>query len=95
MLDKMLRLLGLTVTDKVTGLTGVITTVSLDLYGCAQVWITPPAEKKDLEGGWYDVQRCTVDHSIDRAMPLPQFASYSDPLAYDKGAAKNTAPRQP
>ena len=36
-----LKLLGLKVKDKVTGFTGIITSVSFDLYGCIQVIITP------------------------------------------------------
>lgn len=94
MLEKMTLMLGLTVTDKVTGLTGVVTSVALDLYGCATVWITPPADKKDLMGNWYDVARCRIDHAIDRAMPVPPFTTYDDPLTYDKGASDKGPPGQ-
>lgn len=57
-----LRLLGLKVEDKVTGLRGVVTSVCFDLFGCVQATINPGIDKeeklRDLH--WFDVSRLRV-----------------------------------
>ena len=58
-----LRLLGLKVRDKVSGLTGVCESISYDLYGCIQAVVRPRAddEKGTMpEGRWFDVSRLEV-----------------------------------
>lgn len=64
-LQKHTNLLGFKAKDSVTGLAGVITSVSFDLYGCIQAAITPPAKDgKYSNGKWFDVTRlCDVSES--------------------------------
>lgn len=60
---KDLELLGLKVRDKVTGLIGVVSCISYDLYGCIQAVVSPVAdiEKGSVpEGRWFDVARLEV-----------------------------------
>lgn len=51
-------LLGMTVKEVVTGVEGIVTCVSFDLYGCVQAVVTPPA--KDGKGTWFDVTRLNI-----------------------------------
>ena len=58
-----LNILGKQVTDVVTGLSGIATSVSFDLSGCIQIWVSPPVDKKTnkVESGmWIDEKRLTV-----------------------------------
>lgn len=68
---KHLAMLGLVVTDKVTGFRGVVTSVAFDLYGCIQTIVTPAVGKdgKQEESRWYDIQRLTVIHAIPVMTP--------------------------
>ena len=61
-IKKHLDILGLKVEDKVTGMTGVATSISFDLYGCVQVIIDPGLDKdgKPRDGRWYDIGRLAV-----------------------------------
>lgn len=57
-----LHWLGYRVRDKVTGFTGVVGTLALDVYGCIQVAVQPEVHMKDGEqvmgnGRWFDVTR--------------------------------------
>jgi hypothetical protein len=66
--------LGLSARDKVTGLTGVVTSVCFDLYGCIQVVISP-AIKEDgnvPDARWYDINRVEFSE-YERVMPVPNF----------------------
>lgn len=69
---KDLELLGLKVRDRVTGMLGVVSCISYDLYGCVQAVVTPPVDEKGSlpEGKWFDVSRLEV---LDRApvMEIP------------------------
>lgn len=67
-----LGILGKPVTDKVTGIQGVATSVSFDLYGCIQVVLDPPASDKDSKAAWYDLTRMKVGDG-DRVMEVPDF----------------------
>ncbi len=62
MKEKHLGLLGLEAEDAVTGFSGVITTITFDLYGCVQAIITPKAdaEGKLKDGHYFDVTRLKV-----------------------------------
>lgn len=68
-------LLGLKCKDSVTGLEGVITCISFDLYGCVQAIVHPGMDKdgnlKDTL--WFDVARLKV---IDQTpvMEQPDFS---------------------
>ena len=58
-----LKLLGLKVRDRVTGLSGVCESVCYDLYGCIQAAVRPNAnnEKGEVpDGRWFDVSRLDV-----------------------------------
>ena len=74
-----MKLLGLKVCDRVTGFTGIVTSISFELYGCVQAVITPPA-KMDTEkpdgmvgrGHWFDTKRLEV-LSTQPVMELPTF----------------------
>jgi len=69
-----LGLLGLKAEDKVTGLKGIVTCVSFDLYGCIQAILKPPAGKdgKHSDGSWMDIRRLKI---IDKkpVMDLPDY----------------------
>lgn len=57
-----LNLLGLKVKDKVTGFTGIVSSVGFDLYGCIQAVVNPGlgADGKLQDQLWFDVNRLTV-----------------------------------
>ena len=60
---KDINLLGLKVRDTVTGFTGVVTTISYDLYGCVQAIVTPSVDSKTQrreDGQWFDTKRLVV-----------------------------------
>lgn len=67
-------LLGKKVKDKVTGLEGVVTSISYDLYGCIQGLLTPSVNKEGVtpERWWFDTKRLQVlDHKP--VMEIPDF----------------------
>jgi hypothetical protein len=71
-ISNLCELLGMTVKDKVTGLEGIVTSVSIDLYGCRQV-IVHPGLKEDgtlHDTQWYDVNRLDVIDDV-RVMKCP------------------------
>lgn len=76
-IKKHIELLGHRATDRVTNFSGVITTVSFDLYGCIQVVVTPPvggngnSENHYPSSHWFDITR--LDVSKERVMELPNF----------------------
>jgi len=69
-----LKLLGLKARDKVTGYSGIVTTVSFDLYGCIQAVLTPTAVKDGQvqAGHWFDVTRLEI-RDKKPVMDLPNF----------------------
>lgn len=63
-MEKLLDLLGRKVSDKVTKLSGVVESVSVDLYGCVQAMVRPTTLKPDgtfKDAYWLDVNRLNVD----------------------------------
>ena len=74
MKDEHLAILGKPGKDVVTGFSGVVTSVSFDLYGCAQAVITPPTDDKGevKNGQWFDVARIEVT-SDEPVMRVPNF----------------------
>jgi hypothetical protein len=60
--NKHLEKLGLKAKDVVTGYSGVITTISFDLYGCVQCIITPPIDEDGeiKHGNWFDITRVKI-----------------------------------
>lgn len=74
--EKHINLLGFEGKDKVTGFTGVITTMSFDLYGCIQLVLTPKVQDGKQEypnGNWFDITRIDIT-SHERAMDMPNYS---------------------
>jgi hypothetical protein len=86
-----INLLGKTAEDRVTGLRGVMESVSFDLYGCVQIALKPPLDKdgKMQDGRWFDAARLKIDETIERRMPVPTFAK--KPAEHDHGPAEKPA----
>ena len=79
--DDGMALLGLKVKDRVTGLSGVVTSVSFDLYGCVQVIVHPGVQKDETKLSdmvWFDAQRLEVI-SKNPVMPVPDFGRVKGP----------------
>ncbi|MNG26724.1 hypothetical protein D3C84_1117490 [compost metagenome] len=72
--QKHLSLLGLRATDRVSGFSGVVTSIGFDLYGCIQAVLHPGANSdgKMGESLWFDVNRLEI---VDQApvMETPNF----------------------
>jgi len=71
---KVLSMLGLRVEDKVTGLRGVITSITFDLYGCIQALVHPGMDKNGdlLDLKWFDINRIEILDTIP-VMDTPDF----------------------
>lgn len=81
-----IELLGLEVKDKVTGLTGILTSLSFDLYGCVQYVLQPPEKDgKVPDSLWMDSNRLIL--TGERKMQAPDFDKIQDVLKYDMGPA--------
>lgn len=79
-----ISILGHEVRDKVTGFTGIATTVGFDLYGCVQVIVSQPGltEKGETKPGqWFDFKRLNVTVA-PLVMDQPTFEFV--PGGYDK-----------
>ena len=74
LVKKHLGLLGLQVEDRVTGFTGVVVSVSFDLFGCIQAVVRPAktAEGKLEDSHWFDIARLRVTGSAP-VMEVPNF----------------------
>lgn len=70
-----LDLLGICVKDRVTGFTGVVTSITFDLYGCIQGLVHPGLDKegKPLDQCWFDMNRLQI--AGKRVMPAPGYAT--------------------
>lgn len=71
-----LDMLGLKVEDRVTGFSGVVATISFDLYGCIQAIVNPGLQQdgKLGESHWFDVNRLRViDQSPVMDRPCFEF----------------------
>lgn len=92
---KYLDLLGKKVEDKVTGVRGVATSISFDLYGCIQAIVTPQLDKdgKPGEARWFDVARLKV-LSDKPVMEQPHFSA-GNILKKLKGPAEKPAISKP
>lgn len=87
-MESVVALLGHRGRDRITEVTGVITSVNFDLYGCVQACLHRGVDKdgKQLETFWYDVQRIEI-LTLVRVMEPPAFGDV--PAArYDNGAAE-------
>lgn len=85
-----LKLLGFKVKDVVTGFTGVISSISFDLYGCVQAIVNPGLDKDGKPGDmhWFDLKRLepigdkpVMEQPTFESVPggehLPTFKSHS------------------
>ena len=94
MMQEHLKKLGFRVTDIVTGFSGVVTSVSFDLYGCVQCIVTPEAvEGKVGDSCWFDDKRLQV-MSEQPVMPVPTFATTAPPAVIG-AQAKPAQPMMP
>jgi len=77
--EESLDLLGMTVKDKITGITGVASSIDFDLYGCIQVIITPTGLTKTGEvksgSNWLDINRIEIV-SKKKIMKTPDYTKY-------------------
>jgi hypothetical protein len=89
-MDEHFRLLGFAVRDVVTGFTGVVTSISFDLYGCVQAIVSPGCDEKGKldEGRWFDTKRL-VATSDEPVMAVPSF------VAVPGGQSLPTFPSKP
>lgn len=73
--EKHLDLLGMRVQDKVTGFSGVVSSISFDLYGCIQAIVNPGIDNdgKMQEQHWFDVSRVKLTSS-DPVIERPNYA---------------------
>lgn len=73
-IEKHLALLGLRVEDRVTNHSGIVTSVTFDLYGCIQAIVNPGigTDGKPGEMAWYDVNRLKV-LDTNPVMDRPDF----------------------
>ena len=89
------ELLGKKVKDRVTGFSGVVTSVCFDLYGCIQAAVSPgmkPDMSGLLEAMWFDVNRLEVTDPV-AVMPPPSFDWTGPAIANgEKGSAEKPAP---
>jgi hypothetical protein len=70
-----LKLLGCTVRDKITGLTGVVSSVAFDITGQVSAAVNPKYDEKEEKlpnGVWMHVQRLETTNQRT-VMPAPSF----------------------
>ena len=60
--EQHLNILGFKVSDLITGVKGIATSVSFDLYGCVQVLVNRGLDSKGeiQEQRWFDISRLKV-----------------------------------
>lgn len=89
---KDLELLGKKVRDRVTGMTGIVETVSYDLYGCIQAVVRAPVDEKGVipDGRWLDTNRLEVVEAT-RVMAIPGDRFSVERLAPVPGASEKPA----
>lgn len=86
--------LGSRVTDKITGMSGIVTARAEHLYGCARYWVQPESLKdgKPAEGAWLD------EHALDVVavdVHRPYNVVISAPEAVKAVAVADRVTRQP
>lgn len=85
-IEDAIGMLGFEATSKVDGFKGVVTSVSFDLSGCLQLYVSPRADKDmKLPGGiWIDINRLDIT-SKEPVMDQPEFLD-DPPGPTDKSA---------
>lgn len=79
-INQHLELLGKKVKDRVTGQSGVVTSISFDLYGCIQAIVHPGMDSagKMHEMLWFDVNRLAITDPIPvMERPLFEWADHN------------------
>jgi hypothetical protein len=73
-ITKHLAYLGHRVKDKVTGIEGVVTSVSFDLFGCIMATVNRGVDKegKAIESQWFDIARLAIIDNVP-VMKRPDF----------------------
>jgi hypothetical protein len=77
-MKKALTILGWKVKDKLTGFTGVVSHVGIDVSGCVQAIVKPPVTLDDKgsqkmgDGDWFDVARLEKIGDAPIFKPIPQ-----------------------
>lgn len=79
-IDEAIQLLGKKATDYVTDYKGVITSISVDLYGCIQALVVPGLDKegKIPGGAWLDLNRLKISND-KRVMDCPHLETPKGP----------------
>jgi len=74
LIKKHLEMLGMPCKDRVTGMEGVITAITFDLYGCIQAIVHPGIDKNGIlkDTLWFDVARLEITSSTP-VMECPNF----------------------
>ena len=88
-----LDMLGKAGIDAVSGFSGIVTTISYDLYGCVQAVLTPKADKKEgiRDGHWFDIARIKITNE-KTVLRVPDFKE-GYIAEGRKGAAIKTVPK--
>ena len=91
-MDQYFKLFGCEVKDVVTGFTGIVTTISFDLYGCVQAIVTSQELNGDKDPDrpskafWFDMKRLSVLNSKS-VMAVPTFESVPGGSSYPRQAS--------
>jgi hypothetical protein len=90
MTEEYLQILGTEMKDKVTGITGMVSSVCFDAYGCVQACLTQRKTKSGTipDQYWMDIKRLAP--SGKRLMPVPRYTRPGTEI----GAADKPVPRQ-
>lgn len=77
-IEKHISKLGHRCKDKVTGISGVITHVGFDLYGCIQAIVHPGMDEKGnaKDTIWFDINRLEIT-GAEPVMQAPNFFNQS------------------
>ena len=71
-MQKFIDLLGYRAKDRITGFSGVVSSVCFDLYGCIQVCLTQGVDDKgqipERGNQWFDTNRLDIDKAQGRVM---------------------------
>jgi hypothetical protein len=80
------KYIGFPVKDNITGIEGIVTSISFDLYGCVQALVDRGLDKNGefLENGWYDINRLRIIKN-KRVMDCPHLKN--EKTIIDKGPA--------
>lgn len=88
--DEALNTLGMDAEDRVTGFTGMVSSVSFDAYGCIQVVLQPRVQDGKMEDGrWFDIKRLKLG---DRVLQAPPFVARK--FGEENGASEKPAMSQ-